>query len=94
MITETLRPSVGRPVPREGAAGSALANGPWTMEERLRCIADMGRRIDGYVQFICQVGSLNGTSTEAKEKAVAAFFEQMTVLERQLGGIQEGLRLG
>jgi hypothetical protein len=64
------------------------------MEERLRCIADMGQRINGYVQFMCQVGSLTGTSTEAKEKAVAAFFEQMAVLERQLGGIQEGLRLG
>jgi hypothetical protein len=55
------------------------------MEERLRCIADLGHRIDGYVQ---------DTSTEAKEKAVAAFFEQMAALERQLGGIKEGLQLG
>ena len=43
---------------------------------------------------MCQVGSLTGTSTEAKEKAVAAFFEHMAALERQLGGIKEGLRLG
>jgi hypothetical protein len=64
------------------------------MEERLRCIADLGHRIDGYVQFMCQVSSLSGTSTEAKEKAVAAFFEQMAFLERQLGGIKEGLQLG
>jgi hypothetical protein len=43
---------------------------------------------------MCQVGSLTGTSTEAKEKAVAAFYEQMVVLERQLGAIKEGLLVG
>ncbi len=66
---------------------------PWTTAERLQGIEAMGQRISGYVQFMCQVGSLTGTSAEAKEKAVAAFYERMIALERQLGRIQEDLRL-
>jgi hypothetical protein len=64
------------------------------MEERLRCIEAMNQRFNGYVQFMGKVGQLNGTSAEAKEKAVAAFYERMVVLERQLGRIQEDLQLG
>jgi hypothetical protein len=64
------------------------------MAERLQRIEAMGKWIDGYVQFMCQVGNLNGTSAEAKEKAVVAFYERMTVLERQLGRIQDDLRSG
>jgi hypothetical protein len=54
----------------------------------------MGQRISGYVQFMCKVGNLNGTSAEAKEKAVTAFYERLAALEHQLGRIQEELRLG
>jgi hypothetical protein len=43
---------------------------------------------------MCQVGSLNGTSAEAKERTVTAFYERMVVAEGQLGRIQENLRLG
>jgi hypothetical protein len=64
------------------------------MEERLRRIEALGQRIHGYVQFMCQVGSLNGTSAEAKESAVTAFYERMVVVEGQLGRIHEALRLG
>ena len=67
---------------------------PWTTEERLQRIAAMGQRIDGYIQYMCQVGNLGGTSAEAKEKAVTAFYERLLVLERQLGRIQEELQLG
>ncbi len=67
---------------------------PWTTTERLKRIEAIGRRINGYVQFICKVGNLNGTSAEAKEKAVTVFYERMVVLERQLGRIQEDLQLG
>jgi hypothetical protein len=67
---------------------------PWTTVERLQCIAAMGQRIHGYVEFMCAVGNLNGTSDEAKEKAVTAFYELLAVLEGQLGRIQEDLRLG
>ncbi len=66
---------------------------PWTTEERLRRIEAMGQRIDGYVQFMCQVGSLNGTSAEAKERAVAAFYERLVIVESQLGRMHDSLRL-
>ena len=67
---------------------------PWTTEERLQRIAVMGQRIDSYIEFMTQIGKLSGTLTEAKDKAVAAFYDRMVVLERQLGRIQEELQLG
>lgn len=72
---------------------------PWltpaeTTRERLQRIEALGQRIHGYVQFIRKVGDLNGTSAEAKDKAVAAFYERMLVLEAQLGRIQDNLQLG
>ena len=66
---------------------------PWTAEERLRRIEEMGQRILGYIRFMCEVSSLNGTSAEAKERALTAFYERMIVVESQLGRIQEDLRL-
>ena len=73
--------------------------GPWpvpprTTAEYLQRIEAMGQRIKGYVQFICKVGTLNGTSAEARDKAIAAFYERMVALERQLGRVQDDLRLG
>jgi hypothetical protein len=67
---------------------------PWTLEERLQRIEAMGQRISGYIRFICQVGSLGGSSTEAKERAVAAFYDRLAAAEGQLSRIQEDLRLG
>ena len=67
---------------------------PLTTEDRLAHIRVLGQRVDCYIQFMCQVGSLNGTSAEAKERAVTAFYERMVVVEGQLGRIQENLRLG
>ena len=67
---------------------------PPTTDERLRDIAAMGERIHGYIQFICQIGDLGGTSGEAKETAIAAFHERLTTLERQLRRIREELQLG
>lgn len=63
------------------------------MTERLQRIEAMGLRIHGYVQFMCQVGSLDGTSDEAKERAVTAFYERMVVVDNQLNRIQEDLRM-
>jgi hypothetical protein len=69
--------------------------GPWlTTEERLRDIERMREQINAYALFVCQVGSLKGSSLEAKEKAITAFHERMVVLERQLGHIVEEQRLG
>lgn len=40
-----------------------------------------------------QIGSFNGTSGDAKDKAVDAFYQQMLVVDRQLGRIQENFQL-
>ena len=42
---------------------------------------------------MCQVGNLNATSAEAKERAVVAFYEQMVILECQLGRIHDDFQL-
>jgi len=67
---------------------------PATTEDRLQRIEAMGQRIAGYIQFMCKVGSLNGTSAELKERAVTAFYERMAFVESELEKIQEELRLG
>jgi hypothetical protein len=65
-----------------------------TLAEHLQAIEQLGKRVNGYIQFMGLVGSLKGTSGEAREKAVVAFHERLAVLERQLGRIQEDLELG
>ena len=80
------------------------ANGPWppspwdtpplTTEERLRRIEALGERIAGHVRFMCQVAGLCGSSAEMKERAVTAFYEQMILVESQLGQLREDLMLG
>ena len=67
---------------------------PLTAEERLKRIEALGERIAGHFRFMCQVGSLSGTSEEMKERAIAAFYERAILVETQLGRIQEELRLG
>jgi hypothetical protein len=64
------------------------------MEESLERIEVMGQRIKGYVQFMLRIEKVAGTSAEAKEKSVAAFYDRMVVLERHLARIQEELQLG
>ena len=63
------------------------------MEERLHQIEAMRKRIDGYIQFMCQIAKWNGTSSEVKERAVAVFYAQMVLVESQLGHIHDELRL-
>lgn len=95
MTTKTKAPSrPAVPRPEAGLSAAFWQTPAWTTAERLQRITAMNQRIGGYVQFMCQVGDLNGTSAEAKEKAVIVFYEQMVVLERQLGRIQEELQLG
>jgi len=65
----------------------------WTTEERLQRIDSMGLRISSFVEFMCKAGNHNGISAEAKEKAIAAFYEQMVIAERQLERIQHDLKL-
>jgi hypothetical protein len=71
---------------------SVSQTSPLTTADRLQRIETLGKRIDAHVQSICQVGSLNGTSTETTDKAVIAFYEQMVLLERRLGLIQDALK--
>jgi hypothetical protein len=66
---------------------------PLTMEERLHRIDTMRKRIDGYIQFMCQIAELTGASAEVKERAVTVFYEQMVLVERQLGRIHDEFRL-
>ena len=78
--------------------------GPWppsqwdtallNTEERLKRIEALGERIAGHIQFMCHVGSLEGSSAELKERAVTAFYERMIVVESQLSRLREDLLLG
>jgi hypothetical protein len=97
------RPGTNKANATPPPAGPVLVDepemGPWptpprTLEESLRRIEAMGERISGYIRFICKVGTLAGTSAEAKEKAVSAFYDRMVVLERQLGRVHDDLWLG
>jgi hypothetical protein len=75
-------------------AGGPWSTPAWTMEERLRRIEVMAQHIQSIVEFMCKIGSLNGTCTAAKERAVTAFYDRLVVMERQLGKIQEDIQLG
>ena len=65
---------------------------PCSTEQRLERIDVLGQRIAGYVRFMCQADS-NGSSPDARAKAIDAFYEQIVVLERQLGNIHENYQL-
>lgn len=64
-----------------------------TLEEHVHQIEAMGKRIDGYIQFMCQIGGQSGISAEVKEAAAAAFYQQMVIVERQLAQIHDELKL-
>jgi len=82
---------------------SALADGKphieWhrpvlTTEDRLLRIRALGERVAGHVQYFDGVATLLGSSDEAKERAVALFFECLIRFERALGRIKDDLQLG
>jgi hypothetical protein len=66
---------------------------PLTLEERVQRIEAMQKRIDGYVQFMCKIATMAGTSGEMKERAITLFYEQMVAVEKQLGHIHDTFRL-
>ena len=70
-----------------------LRTPPVTTGDRLLRIRALGKRIDGYIRFMCSVGRLDGSSAEAKEEAVAIFYDRLLNLEQELGRIQEGFLL-
>ncbi len=65
-----------------------------TTEDRLLRIRALGERVAGHVQFFDGVAALVGSSDEAKQGAVASFFECLTRFERALGRIKDELQLG
>jgi hypothetical protein len=67
---------------------------PLTREERLQAIERLCERVNGHVKFIARIDSLQGSSAEAKDNTVAAFYARLAALERQLGRICEELQLG
>jgi hypothetical protein len=85
--TAAARPAA-EPAPLTAAAA------PTTTDERLQRIAALGERVAEHVRFASGVASMTGVSGEAKDRAVAAFCERLTVLEGQLARIVEELRLG
>ena len=56
-------------------------------------IEALGLRIAEHVQFMYAPSNSGGTSAEVREKALAAFYERLVVVERQLGHIRESLQL-
>ena len=69
------------------------SNAPLTLDERVQRIEAMQKRIAGYVQFMCQIGTMGGSSGEVKERAVTLFYDQMVVVEKQLAEIHDSFRL-
>lgn len=67
---------------------------PLTTDERLARIRTLGQRVHGYIQFMCSINKVPGSSMEAKEKAVVMFYDRLLTFERELARIQEELQLG
>jgi hypothetical protein len=65
-----------------------------TTQERLIQIQLLGRRVLEHVRAVAAIDAVPGTSTEARDKAVAAFHERLLLLERALEKVLEDLRLG
>jgi len=89
--TRSRRPAVA---PASQLPGEDWRQPPVTTEDCVERIEELGRRVDGHVRFMCEVGKLASTSAEAKHQAAADFYDRLQILERVLGRIREELRLG
>jgi hypothetical protein len=67
---------------------------PATAEEFLMHIGVLGKRVEGHVAFMSGVERLSGTSAEAKNKALALFYQRLVSMELELGRVREELELG
>lgn len=86
------RPAKRRP--KEVVAPVPVPVAPGTIEDRLRAIDELKEQIVGHAGYIAKVVAMTGTSSESKERAVAAFYDRMVVFERQLSRIRDDLQLG
>jgi hypothetical protein len=76
------------------ATGDLPRNVPATTEEYLLHIGLLGKRVEGHVAFMCAVERLSGTSAEAKNKALAQFYQRLVAMEQELSRVREELELG
>jgi hypothetical protein len=53
----------------------------------------LGQRIADHIFFMCGPNTLNGSSAEAKERALEAFYQQMIVVERDLDRARQQFQL-
>ena len=83
MATRTKRPP--RPVEAPKPWRDPELAPPLTTEGQLEQIEALGKRIDGYVQFMHKVGKLPGISTEAKDRAVAIFLPSAGLYGERVG---------
>ncbi len=94
MTAKTSTPSSSTATSRPAAPTMGFkSTTPQTTEEYLERIDAMGRRISGFIQFICQVGNLNGVSLESKDKAIVAFYDHLVIMERRLERIHSNFQL-
>jgi hypothetical protein len=90
------RKCVSRPVPYFpdlDPVADLLRTIPQTTDERLAHIRVLGARVAKYVRGLRAAGPPHGASAEAKEKAVAVFYERLASLESQLSRIYEEFQL-
>jgi hypothetical protein len=88
--------SKGKPPPPPPLAADSLDDvlrvPPQTPQEYLTHIRALQQRIAGHLRFIGAVGTLAGTSAEAKNLAVARFYERLLAREGQLARVTEELQ--
>jgi hypothetical protein len=90
------RKCVSRPAPffpDLDPVAELLRTVPQTTHERLAHIQALAARVAKYARGLRAAGPTQGASAEAREKAVAVFYERLAILERQLGRIYEDLQL-
>jgi hypothetical protein len=93
-MTQRILPTARRKGEAIPAAAGRDSRAPLTTQQRLEEVEKLLAQVEEHAKFIRGVGAMQSSSAEAKDAAVAAFHERMTQLERQLGLIVEGLRLG
>jgi hypothetical protein len=67
---------------------------PATAEDRTERTLALGARIADHVRFMTAAAELPGTSAEVRGKALAAFYEELKIVERQLERVRDELELG
>lgn len=84
--------AVTKPLAKKAVEAVPLKQ-PFTLEERIHRIEALGKRMDGYIKYMCEIANQAGSSNEAKERAVTAFYNQLVLVESQLAKIHDELRL-